>query len=88
MLTVHLKSGEYLTIGDNITVQVHQRGGSTYVSVDAPRDMKILRSDLHEKDPDGLLTKAHKSPSRRKRDAERYQALQERKKTEEQSETP
>ena len=44
MLTVHLKLGGYLTIGDNITVQVHQRGGSTCVSVDAPREMKILRS--------------------------------------------
>lgn len=81
MLTVHLKSGEYLTIGDNITVQVHQRGGSTYVSVDAPREMTILRSDLHSNDPEGLKAK-HKSPSRRKRDAERYQALQEKKKAE------
>ena len=81
MLTVHLKSGEYLTIGEDIIVQVHSGSSGIYVSVQAPREMTILRSDLHPDEPEGLKAK-HKSPSRRKRDAQRYQALQERKKAE------
>ena len=44
MLSLRLKSGEYLTIGEDITVQVFQdRGNSIEVAIDAPRDLPILR---------------------------------------------
>ena len=49
MLSLRLKSGEYLTIGEDITVQVFQdRGNSIEVAIDAPRDLPILRGKLFE----------------------------------------
>lgn len=36
MLSLQLKSGEYLTIGDDIVVQVFEQGGTIRVAVKAP----------------------------------------------------
>ena len=36
MLSLQLKSGEYLTIGDDIVVQVFEQGGAIRVAVKAP----------------------------------------------------
>ena len=58
MLSLQLKSGEYLTIGDDIVVQVFEQGGTIRVAVKAPRELPILRGEVHERDgqrPDGLL---------------------------------
>ncbi len=49
MLSLHLLSGDYITIGDNIVVQVFQTGSSFRVAVDAPKSVPIARGELHEK---------------------------------------
>ena len=83
MLSLHLKSGEYLTIGESIAVQVFQQsGGSIRVAVQAPREVPILRGEILEKTgqkPEGLLKKRPKSPSDQKRDAKQLQKMAERK---------
>lgn len=48
-LTVTRMSGESLQIGDDIVVTVRlepNRKGTVRVTVDAPRDIKVLRSEL------------------------------------------
>ena len=81
MLSLQLKSGEYLSIGDDIVVQIFEQSGSTFrVSVKAPREIPILRGEVLERTesrPEGLLAKRPKSPSDRARDAKRIQALEE-----------
>ena len=70
MLSLQLKSGEYLTIGDDIVVQVFEQGGAIRVAVKAPRELPILRSEVHERDgerPDGLLRQRPKTKSEAKR---------------------
>ena len=61
MLSLRLKSGEYLTIGDNIIVQVfRQKGNSIEVAVQAPKQVPICRGHrggLYEQEnqrPEGL----------------------------------
>ena len=68
MLSLQLKSGEYITIGDDIVVQIFQDGPVNRVSVQAPRELTILRGEVQERDggrPDGLLKKRPASPARR-----------------------
>lgn len=65
MLSLQMKSGEYLTIGDNVVVQVFKGTGSQFrVSVKAPREVPILRGEVRERTgtqrPDGLLDKPPK----------------------------
>ena len=60
MLFLQLKSGEYLTIGEDIAVQVFQETGDRIrVAVSAPRDLTILRGEVRERNgaqrPEGLL---------------------------------
>ena len=60
MLFLQLKSGEYLTIGENITVQVFRDAGDRIrVAVKAPKDIAILRGEVRERNgtgrPDGLI---------------------------------
>ena len=50
MLSLQLKSGEYLSIGDNIVVQVFRDGSAgVKVMVDAPRALPILRGEVLER---------------------------------------
>ncbi|NBJ90928.1 carbon storage regulator [Acutalibacter sp. 1XD8-36] len=50
MLTLRLKPGEYLTIGENITVQIfHRKGDSIEVAVEAPKEIPVLRGKLVER---------------------------------------
>lgn len=50
MLSLMLKEGEYLTIGEDIVVQVFPDSKSrTRLSISAPKDVIILRGDLREK---------------------------------------
>ena len=50
MLSLQLKSGEYLTIGDDIAVQIFKQSGSVFrVEVKAPREVPILRGAVREK---------------------------------------
>ena len=75
MLSLQLKSGEYLTIGDEIAVQIFEESGSTFrVAVKAPREIPILRGEVLERTgerPGGLREKRPKSPSAQARDAQR-----------------
>ena len=78
MLSLQLKSGEYLTIGDDIVVQVFDQGGAIRVAVKAPRELSILRGEVHERDgerPGGLLRQRPKTPSERVRNARRMEEL-------------
>ena len=78
MLSLQLKSGEYLTIGDDIVVQVFEQGGAIRVAVKAPRELSILRGEIRERDgqrPDGLLRQRPKTPSERVRNARRMEEL-------------
>ena len=58
MLSLQLKDGEYFTIGDDIVIQVFTNS-TIKVSVQAPRDMAILRGEVLERNggepPKGLL---------------------------------
>lgn len=67
MLFLQLKSGEYLTIGEDIAVQVFQETGDRIrVAVSAPRDLTILRGEVRERNgaqrPNGLLGQLKPGP--------------------------
>ncbi len=50
MLFLQMKSGEYLTIGENIAVQVfHGNGASIRVGVSAPREVPVVRGEVLER---------------------------------------
>ena len=60
MLFLQMRSGEYLTIGDDIAVQVFRDGSERIrVAVKAPRELTVLRGELRERAgterPDGLI---------------------------------
>lgn len=60
MLSLMLKEGEYLTIGEDIVVQVFPDSKSRVrLAIKAPKDVTILRGDLRERSgaqrPDGLV---------------------------------
>jgi len=60
MLLLQLRSGEYLTIGKDIAVQVFQGSGDRIrVGVSAPKDLTILRGEVleraGEKRPEDLI---------------------------------
>lgn len=67
MLSLYLKDGEYLTIGDEIVVQVFTNS-TIRLSVKAPKDMTILRGEVLERNgdepPDCLLDP--KAPKKKK----------------------
>ena len=69
MLSLRLRSGEYITIGDDIVVQVFEETCGTFlVSVKAPREVPVVRSGLLERAgqrPDGIKEKKPKSKSDR-----------------------
>lgn len=59
MLKLSLTPGEYLTIGDDIVVQLYRsEGGRAYLAVQAPREVPILRGVVAERNggtrPQGL----------------------------------
>jgi len=47
MLVLTLKSGQFITIGDDIRVSV-QKGkyGQLHIGIDAPKDLLVLRDEL------------------------------------------
>ena len=78
MLSLQLKSGEYVTIGEEIAVQVFkQSGDSFHVAVKAPREVPILRGKVLERTerrPDGLYRRPPQSPSEQRHNAKRLEA--------------
>lgn len=82
MLSLQLKSGEYLTIGDDIAIQIFQQSGSAFsVAVKAPKEIPILRGAVAEHSgeqrSDGLRDQRSKTPSEKKWDARRLAAVEE-----------
>ena len=79
MLTLRIKSGEYITIGDDIAVQVFkQAGDSLQIAIKAPKEVPILRGEVLERTgnrPEGLREKRYKAPSERRRDAKRLEEM-------------
>ena len=50
MLFLQLKSGEYLTLGKDIVVQVfHESGERVRVAVKAPKEITVLRGEVLER---------------------------------------
>ena len=82
MLSLSIKSGEYITIGNDIVVQIFREGSGTRVEVKAPRELTILRGEVHERTndkPDMLFEKRPKSLSERTRNAKRVEQFSEKK---------
>ena len=51
MLKISLTPGEYLTIGDNIVIQLYRsEGGRSYLAIDAPREIPIVRGAVLERE--------------------------------------
>ena len=51
MLKLSLTPGEYLTIGDNVVVQLcRSEGGRAYLAVAAPREIPIVRGAVLERE--------------------------------------
>lgn len=48
MLTLGLRSGEYIVIGDNIVIKAVQVDNQVQLAIDAPRDVSILREAVYE----------------------------------------
>ena len=54
------ESGEYLTIGENVAIQVfREKGNRIRVAVNAPKDLTVLRGEVLDRNgadrPDGLI---------------------------------
>lgn len=79
MLSLQLKSGEYITIGDDVAVQIFKESGSSgfRVAVKAPKEVPILRGTVRERDgklrPDGLHDKRPTRPSARIQNAKKLE---------------
>lgn len=87
MLSLQMKSGDYLTIGENIVVQIFKESGPQFrVSVKAPREVSIVRGKVLERkgehQPNGLRSKGPKtSPSDKLRSARYLQKVSKRQET-------
>ena len=50
MLTLGRRPGEYIVINDNIIVTVDEEDGLFRISVDAPKEVSIVRGEVYEQD--------------------------------------
>ena len=51
MLKLSLTPGEYLTIGDNVVVQLYRStDGRSYLAIDAPREIPVVRGSVLERE--------------------------------------
>ena len=65
MLKLSLTPGEYLTIGEDIVVQVYRsEGGRTYLAIDAPREIPIVRGAVRERQGGQRPKKLAQAPPR------------------------
>ena len=70
MLSLNLKDGEYLTIGEDIVIQVFTNS-TIRVAVQAPREMTVLRGEVLERNGEDCPAcvvdiKAQKTPPKSK----------------------
>ncbi len=50
MLFLQLKTGEYMTIGDNVVVQLNEVSGNRCkLMIEAPREVPVMRGELLER---------------------------------------
>jgi carbon storage regulator CsrA len=49
MLVLSVKEGEYIKIGDDITVRAWHNGTAMRLAVDAPKELLIIRGELLER---------------------------------------
>lgn len=50
MLTLDLRAGEYIYIGDDIRIcLVKRQGPNNYIGIEAPREIEILREKVKKK---------------------------------------
>jgi carbon storage regulator len=57
MLVLSRKQGESIRINDNITINIVSVGpGRVKLSIDAPRDVIVLRKELLNGQPDSVLS--------------------------------
>ena len=81
MLSLQLKSGDYITIGKDVVVQVFKQSGPDFrVAVKAPREVPVLRGELLERGggerPEGMCARPlRKPPSAQIHDAQRLERL-------------
>jgi len=77
VLSLNLKSGEYLTIGEDIYIQFFKHSSTAFrASIHAPKNVTILRGEVYERTearPEGLHEKPYKSPSERRYDKRHYE---------------
>ena len=81
MLSLQMKSGDYITIGENVVVQVFRDSGPQFrISIKAPKEIPIMRGAVLERAgqerPDGLHKRGpKKSPSEQIRSARKLEEL-------------
>ena len=81
MLSLQMKSGDYVTIGENVVVQVFRDSGPQFrISIKAPKEIPIMRGAVLERSgqerPDGLHKRGpKKSPSEQIRSARKLEEL-------------
>lgn len=52
MLALTVREGDYVTIGNDIVVQVLKTGDTFRIAIEAPRSLKIERGKVHEMNGD------------------------------------
>lgn len=72
MLSLQLNNGEYLTIGEDIVIQVFTNS-AIRVSVKAPKDLTILRGEVLERNGEDRPLCLHEPQSAKARKAKRTQ---------------
>ena len=80
MLVLGVRSGEYITIGQDIVIQVVKAGEVTRLAVQAPRECPVVRGKLVESSggaPDCIQKKTPPHTSRFKQDRDETGALSE-----------
>lgn len=79
MLTLRLKPGEYLVIGDDIAIQVFEKKRNYLeVAVEAPREVPVLRGEVYEQKnarPSFLRESRSQTPSERNANLRRKETL-------------
>lgn len=79
MLTLRMKPGEYLVIGEDIAVQVFEKKRNYLeVAVEAPREVPVLRGEIYEQQnarPSFLRERRTQTPSERNANIRRKEVL-------------
>lgn len=52
MLALTVRAGDYITIGDDVVIQILKVGDLCRVAIDAPREMAIERAKVREQKAD------------------------------------